>query len=40
MRADPDEHLELEPKRSRIPIVELLLAVAVIAGLVYFWFST
>lgn len=40
MRADPEEYTRLETRRSRFPFVELLLAVALIAGLVYFWLST
>lgn len=38
MRAEPEEILSHSTKRSRVPIVELLLALAVIAGLVFFWF--
>lgn len=38
MRADPDDTLSQNPKRSRLPIFELLLALAVIAGLIIFWF--
>lgn len=38
MRADPEDTLSYNSKSSRIPIVELLLALAVIAGLVIFWF--
>ncbi len=38
MRADPEEHLNPNSGRDRFPIVPLLLALAVIAGLVYYWF--
>lgn len=38
MKAEPEEILSHNPKRSRLPIVELLLALAVIVGLVIFWF--
>ena len=40
MRADPEEYVPLDTRRSRVPVVELLLAVAVIAGLLIFWFWT
>jgi hypothetical protein len=40
MRADPEEYVPLETRRDRVPIVELLLAVALIAGLLIFWFWT
>ena len=40
MRADPEEYMPLDTRRSRVPVVELLLAVAVIAGLLIFWFWT
>ncbi|MCB1690397.1 MAG: DUF3014 domain-containing protein [Halioglobus sp.] len=40
MRAEPEEILSHHPKRSKLPIVELLLALAVIVGLVIFWFWT
>ena len=38
MKADPDDILSHESQRSRFPLVELILALAVIAGLVFFWF--
>lgn len=38
MRADPDDIVNRDTKRSRLPMMELLLALAVIAGLVIFWF--
>jgi hypothetical protein len=38
MRAEPEEHVILESKRSVFPLVELLLATAVLAGLVFLWF--
>lgn len=38
MRADPEEYIALDPPRSRFPMVELLLALAVVAGLVAFWY--
>lgn len=38
MRADPDDVISRETRRSRFPFVELVLALAVIAGLVIFWF--
>ncbi len=38
MKADPDDILGHESQRSRFPLVELLLALAMIAGLVFFWF--
>ena len=40
MRADPEEYVPLDTRRDRVPIVELLLAVALIAGLLIFWFWT
>jgi hypothetical protein len=40
MRADPEEYVPLDTRRSRVPVVELLLAVALIAGLLIFWFWT
>jgi hypothetical protein len=40
MRADPEEYVPLETRRSRFPFVELLLALVLIAGLVVFWFWT
>jgi hypothetical protein len=40
MRADPEEYVPHETRRSRLPIVELLLALALIAGLAVFWFWT
>jgi hypothetical protein len=38
MRADPDEYSGHVAPRSRIPIVELLLALVLLAGLAAFWF--
>lgn len=38
MKPDPDDILSHDAPRSRVPIVELVLALAVIAGLVFFWF--
>lgn len=38
MRADPEEFRINTPSRSRIPIVELLIAAGLIAGLAAFWF--
>jgi hypothetical protein len=38
MRADPDEYRVNTPSRSRVPIVELLIAAGMIAALVAFWF--
>lgn len=38
MRAEPEEVLSRNTKRSRFPFVELLLALGVIAALVAFWF--
>ncbi len=40
MRADPEEYVRLDTRRDRVPVVELLLAVALIAGLLIFWFWT
>lgn len=40
MRADPEEYVPLDTRRSRFPVIELLLAAAVAAGLVVFWFWT
>lgn len=40
MRADPEEYVSADPRRSRFPFVELMLAAALIAGLVIFWFWT
>lgn len=40
MQADPQEHEGLSSRRDRFPLVELVLALALIAGLAYFWFST
>jgi len=40
MRADPEEYVRLDTGRNRFPIVELLLALGVIAGLVFFWYWT
>jgi Protein of unknown function (DUF3014) len=40
MRADPEEYVPPDTRRSRVPVVELLLAVALIAGLLIFWFWT
>jgi len=38
MRADPDEYQGHVSSRDRFPIVELFIALALIAGLVAFWF--
>ncbi|MEZ5572998.1 MAG: DUF3014 domain-containing protein [Halioglobus sp.] len=38
MRADPDEYAGSTSSPSRFPVVELLIAAALIAGLVAFWF--
>ncbi len=38
MRAEPEEILSHQSRRSKFPVVELLLAVGIIAGLVIFWF--
>ena len=38
MRADPEEFLGRDSPRDRFPLIELLIAVALIAGLVVFWF--
>lgn len=38
MRADPEDVISRETRRSKFPFVELVLALAVIAGLVFFWF--
>jgi hypothetical protein len=40
MKANPDEHLILEPKRSRLPALEIVLALAIIAGLVFYWLQS
>jgi hypothetical protein len=40
MRADPEEIASKDSRRDRFPIVELLLAVVLIAGLLVFWFWT
>ncbi len=40
MRADPEEYIRVDTPRSRFPFVELVLAAALIAGLVMFWFWT
>jgi len=40
MRADPEEYVRVDTRRSRFPFVELLLALVLIAGLVVFWFWT
>jgi len=38
MRANSEDHLEPYPGRKRFPVVELVLALAVLAGLGAFWF--
>lgn len=38
MRADPDDIVSRDTRRSKFPFVELVLALAVLAGLVIFWF--
>ncbi|MEZ5503576.1 MAG: DUF3014 domain-containing protein [Halioglobus sp.] len=38
MQADPEEYLGQELERSRFPLVELLLAAAIIAALAAYWF--
>jgi hypothetical protein len=38
MKADPDDILSHESRRSSFPFIELLLALALIAGLAFFWF--
>jgi len=38
MKADPEEQLTPHSSRSRFPIVELLLALAIIGGLAFYWF--
>lgn len=38
MRADPDEYSGHVTPRSRVPVVELLLALVLMAGLAAFWF--
>jgi Protein of unknown function (DUF3014) len=38
MRVDPDDVIRSETRPSRFPLVELVLALAVTAGLVFFWF--
>jgi hypothetical protein len=40
MKANPDEHLSVESGRSRFPFLELFLALAVIGGLVFYWFQS
>ena len=40
MKANPDEHLRVESGRSRFPFLELFLALAVIGGLVFYWFQS
>ena len=40
MRADPEEYVSTDQRRSRFPYVELMLAAALIAGLVMFWWWT
>ena len=40
MKANPDEHLSVESERSRFPFLELFLALAVIGGLVFYWFQS
>ena len=40
MKANPDEHLSVESDRSRFPFLELFLALAVIGGLVFYWFQS
>ena len=37
MRADPEEQWSPDSRRTRFPIVELLLALAIIAGLAFYW---
>jgi Protein of unknown function (DUF3014) len=38
MKADPDDIQSHESQRSRFPLVELLIALALVAGLAFFWF--
>lgn len=38
MKADPQEQLTPLKRRSRFPLVELLLALAITGGLVFYWF--
>jgi hypothetical protein len=38
MRADPEEYMGQELRRDRIPIIELVLALAVIGALAAYWF--
>jgi len=38
MRANSDDHLDAYPARNRFPVVELVLALAVLAGLGALWF--
>ena len=40
MKANPDEHLSVESERSRFPFLELFLALAVIGGLMFYWFQS
>ncbi len=40
MKANPDEHLRVESGRSSFPFLELFLALAVIGGLVFYWFQS
>ena len=40
MKADPDEHLRLASKPNRLPFLTLFFALAVIAGLIFYWFQS
>ena len=40
MKANPDEHLRLESKRSRFPFLELFIALAIIGGLLFYWLQS
>ncbi len=40
MRADPEEYVPLETRRSRFPVIELVIAAALVAGLAAFWYWT
>ena len=40
MKADPDQHLDLEPQSSILAIFKWIVAFAVIGGLVFYWFQS
>ncbi|MDG2048257.1 MAG: DUF3014 domain-containing protein [Halioglobus sp.] len=40
MKANPDEHLGQRSKSSRFPFLEIVLALAIIGGLVFYWLQS